>query len=177
MFVCRMCWRNLFMQTCARYSACICWSEHRIGKAEHSLEHHNTNGGRYSHRFNWYKVNEYNRGRIHITCDAHSLNLLWFYIFHHGNSVGIQKNPTLTWGGQYKNITEFQVPLHNVNGSIITEGVLEITLLDPIVENSQYVVRAHVIDSYGCHGEDGNFTYLVGTLCWMLDIYQREILT
>lgn len=74
----------------------------------------------------------------------------------------MQTNPTLTWGGQYKNITEIQIPLHNAEGILLTEGISEIQLLDPIVDNSQYVVRAHVVDSYGCHGEDGNFTYLVG---------------
>lgn len=66
------------------------------------------------------------------------------------------------------------MPLHNEDGSLITEGVHEIALPDPIVENSQYVVRAHVVDSYGCHGEDGNFTYLVGMFFRILEIYQQK---
>lgn len=78
--------------------------------------------------------------------------------------VGIQKNPTLTWGGQYKTIHEIQLPLQNADGTILTEGIYEISLVDPIVDNSQYVVRAHVVDSYGCHGKDGNFTHRVGML-------------
>lgn len=79
------------------------------------------------------------------------------------NSAGIQKNPTLTWGGQYKKLTEIQLPLHSDDGTLITKGIYMLPLVDAIMANSQYVVRAHVVDNYGCHGVDANSTYLVGT--------------
>lgn len=85
-----------------------------------------------------------------------------FVIFFH-QRVGIQNNPSLTWGGQYKNITEIQKPLYRENDeddAIITYGSEHIYLLDPILPNSQYIVRAHVVDSKGCHGEDSNYTYI-----------------
>lgn len=97
------------------------------------------------------------------------------YLANH-HSAGIQKNPTLTWGGQYKNITDIRMPLHNANGTLITDGVYELPLIDPIVENSQYVVRAHVVDNYGCHGVDGNSAYLVGKLCRNLSYIKYSVL-
>lgn len=93
------------------------------------------------------------------------LNHFRIFFLSFFGSAGIQKNPTLTWGGQYKNITEIQLPLHNADGTLITAGVYELPLVDAIVENSQYVVRAHVVDNYGCRGIDANSTYLVGTYC------------
>lgn len=68
-------------------------------------------------------------------------------------------NPSLTWGGQYKNITEDFQPLRNSNGSRNDSGEFNVALSEPLVPNSQYIVRAHVVDSKGCAGESGNFTY------------------
>lgn len=46
---------------------------------------------------------------------------------------------------------------------IIESGSHEIVLLDPVMPSSRYLIRAHVVDSKGCHGEVGNFT-VVGEL-------------
>lgn len=73
-------------------------------------------------------------------------------------SVGTQKNPSLTWGGQYHNITEYQQPLLDENGLLIETGSHHVELLDPVVPSSRYMIRAYVVDSQGCHGESGNYT-------------------
>lgn len=70
------------------------------------------------------------------------------------------KNPSLTWGGQYRNITEMQVSLYSDNGTFITHGISQVELKDPIIPNNHYIVRARVVDSKGCVGEDGNYTYV-----------------
>lgn len=67
----------------------------------------------------------------------------------------------MTWGGQYKNITEIQLSLRNENGSTIdTEGIYLVNLTDNIGNETEFrfLVRAHVVDEQGCYGKDGNFS-------------------
>lgn len=79
-------------------------------------------------------------------------------------------NPSLTWGGQYKNITEELQYLKNNDGSRNEYGEYELKLKEPLIANSQYIIRAHVIDNKGCYGEAGNYTNLGK---FMENIYKR----
>lgn len=78
--------------------------------------------------------------------------------FFHFCSVGTQRNPSLTWGGQYNRVTEYQQPLIDDDGGIVETGSYEVHLIDPVMPSSRYLIRAFVEDSQGCHGESGNYT-------------------
>lgn len=69
----------------------------------------------------------------------------------------------MTWGGQHKNVTSIQQPLHDsTNESDINRvGVHTFNLTEIIGDTAEYrlLIRAHVVDAEGCYGNDGNFTY------------------
>lgn len=67
----------------------------------------------------------------------------------------------MTWGGQYKNIGDFQQPLYDANGRLHSSG-FNMVNLSGIIDNEmsfRLLIRAHVVDNKGCHGNDSNFTY------------------
>lgn len=85
------------------------------------------------------------------------------------------KNPSLTWGGQYRNISQFAVPLHSKNGTFITHGVSQVKLQDPVLPNNHFIVRARVVDNKGCIGEDGNYTYIGKSHILFIPFSKNEI--
>lgn len=76
--------------------------------------------------------------------------------------VGYQNNPSLTWGGRYKNIDEFEYILHDETGKILTSGLHSINLTEVIKNEKNYrlLIRAYVVDHKGCHGKDSNKTII-----------------
>lgn len=74
----------------------------------------------------------------------------------------MQHNPSLSWGGRYKDIDDVEYKLIDSNGKLHTSGNYAINLSSIILNETNFrlFIRAHVLDIKRCHGKDGNFTYI-----------------
>lgn len=75
------------------------------------------------------------------------------------NSVGVQNNPLLPWGGLTTHFKEIHIPFENLTTT--DDGYQSVNLTKPIANATEFriLVRAHVIDNNGCFGKENNFTH------------------
>lgn len=89
-------------------------------------------------------------------------DLYLFFSPRHLSSVGIQSNPSLTWGGRYKHLDTIAQYIDNADNALQHNGSCYVNISEALVDtapSAQFLVRAHVVDFDGCTGKDSNFTY------------------
>lgn len=78
------------------------------------------------------------------------------------DSVGIQTNPSLTWGGRYRHLETIHQYIDDQDNGLQHNGSHYVNISEALVDtepSAQFLVRAHVIDVDGCTGKDTNSTY------------------
>lgn len=86
--------------------------------------------------------------------------------------MGAQKNPSLTWGGQFHQLDVFNLTLISKNDEFLKYGHFKYNLSSPLKPRSRFLMRSHVVDNKGCRGRDTEFS-IFGKYFHLLIISKR----
>lgn len=89
--------------------------------------------------------------------------MMWFVKFLFGGlRVQIKPNARLWWGGRNLDVSENEIPLQRLNETIQDEESFHFVNLTEKTSNLtefNVLIKAHVIDTRRCAGNETNFTY------------------
>lgn len=144
------------MYRCARTSSRFPECNLRFGNNENLLENYNTNirlgFGKCVPQpyFHWVSFDSIHSNECH--CKVFLTDL----------SVQIKPNARLWWGGKNLDVSAREIPLQNLNETMQHEdGFHFVNLTERMSNLTEFnvLIKAHVIDTRRCAGNESTFTY------------------